>query len=85
MSVGLLKLLAFPVTGPLWIAGMLQQTAERQLYDVDAIREQMADLEDQRHQGLIDNETFESEEERLLARLIEARSYHRQQQLDSQE
>ena len=75
--MGLLKMLAFPITGPLWIAEILKDEAERQMYDVDAIRHQMIDLDRQREAGDIDPETFDHMEERLLARLMEAREYHR--------
>ena len=78
--MGLLKMLAFPVTGPLWIAETLKEEAERQYYDVDGIRHQMLELEEQLHAGMISDETYDHLEERLLQRLLEAREYHRERQ-----
>lgn len=83
--MGLLKLLAFPLTGPLWVAQVVQQEAERQLYDEDSIRAQIDDLQ-QRHQaGEIDDETLERQEEALFERLLDAREYHRRKRLEQQE
>ena len=84
-KMGLLKLLAFPVTGPLWIAQTVRDEAERQFYDIDRIRRQMADLDQQREQGLITPETFEGQEEELLQRLLDAHAYHRGQQEQQEE
>lgn len=78
--MGLLRMMAFPITGPLWIAQILKDEAERQLYDVDSIRQQMLALEQQLNSGEIDQETFDHLEERLLERVVEAREYHRRQQ-----
>jgi len=48
--LGLFKLLTLPVSGPLlgsrWIAGVLRDEAERQLYDVGDIQRRMAELND---------------------------------------
>src|SRR4051812_24780918 len=78
---GLLKVLSFPITGPFigtrWIAGVLLEEAERQLYDEAGIRRQMAEVERQFQLRQIDDATFEARQEALLARLIEARAYHR--------
>src|SRR3954471_1669175 len=78
---GLLKLLSFPVTGPFigtrWIAGVLLEEAERQLYDETAIRRQMAEVERQFQLRQIDAATFETRQDTLLSRLMEARAYHR--------
>ena len=73
----LLKLLAFPITGPMWIAGVVLEEAERQLYDQEAIRRQIADLERAYQIGQIDGDTFERQEQLLLQRLLEARDYRR--------
>jgi hypothetical protein len=79
--LGFLKALTFPVTGPFigtrWIAGVLLEEAERQLYDADGIRQQMAEVERQFQMRQIDGETFERRQEELLARLLEARDYYR--------
>jgi hypothetical protein len=75
--MGLLKLLAFPVSGPFWVAKVVHEQAQRQMYDTDDIRRQIADLEVERRSGRIDQQTFEDREEMLLQRLIDAREYHR--------
>jgi cytochrome c-type biogenesis protein CcmI len=75
--MGLFKLLTFPISGPLAIARVLRDEAERQLYDENAIRQQMAEVERQFQGGEIDGEEFERREEELLERLLEARDYHR--------
>jgi hypothetical protein len=83
--MGLLKLLAFPLTGPLWVAQVIQEEAERQLYDEDAIRGQIAELQ-QRHQaGEIDDDILERQEEALFERLLDARAYHRRKRLEQQQ
>ena len=75
--MGLLKLLAFPVSGPLAVAQVLLDEAERQLYDEDAIRRQLAEVEQQFTAGEIGDEEFERREEELLERLLEAREYRK--------
>lgn len=52
-----------------WVAEKLQETAERELYDPGVLRAQLAGLNRELDEGLIDLETFEAEEERLLDRL----------------
>ena len=78
--MGLLKLLTFPVSGPVWGGKWVLQTildqAEKQHYDVAAIRQQMAELATQYQSGLVDDEQFDRREEALLQRLLEAREYH---------
>jgi hypothetical protein len=75
--MGLLKLLTFPISGPLAVAQVLLDEAERQLYDEAAMRREMAEVERQFQDGVIDGEEFEQREEALLERLLEARDYHR--------
>ena len=75
--MGLLKLLTFPISGPLAVAQVLLDQAERQMYDEAAIRREMAEVERQLRDGEIDGEEFEQREEALLERLLEAREYHR--------
>ena len=81
--MGLLKLLAFPITVPLWAARVVLDQAERTLYDLDAIRQEMAELGRRHQAGEIDDEQFEIEEEVLLQRLIDAREYHRRKELET--
>ena len=83
--MGLLKMLAFPVTGPLWVAQIVRDEAERRLYDVESIRRQLADLQDQHEVGLVSREVYEQTGENLLERLLDAGEYHRRKQLDQQD
>ncbi|MFH9610645.1 gas vesicle protein GvpG [Streptomyces sp. NPDC017448] len=66
---GLLLLPLAPARGVVWVAEKLQETAERELYDPGVLRAQLAGLNRELDEGLIDLETFEAEEERLLDRL----------------
>ena len=78
--MGLLKLLTFPVSGPVlggkWVLQTILDQAERQHYDVAAIQQQMADLATQYQAGLVSDAEFDRREEALLERLLEAREYH---------
>ena len=72
--MGLLgKLLTFPVSGPWWVMEQVVAEAERQLYDEDEIRRQLAELEILHEQGHISDEDLEDAEEQLLERLRIAR------------
>ncbi|WP_228992176.1 gas vesicle protein GvpG [Streptomyces sp. DH8] len=66
---GLLLLPLAPARGVVWVAEKLQETAERELYDPGVLRAQLAGLNRELDEGLIELETFEAEEERLLDRL----------------
>lgn len=82
--MGLLKLLTFPVSVPLsgtrWVLQTVLDEAERKYYDEAAIHHEMAELEKRHQGGVIDDETFEMQEEQLLERLMEARKYHQRKQ-----
>jgi hypothetical protein len=69
----LLKLLTFPVTGPiggtLWIAERLAEQAEREMYNEGAVRGQLMELELRLDMGEISQEEFEQVEAILLERL----------------
>ena len=82
--MGLLKLLTFPVSVPLsggrWVLRTLVDEAERRYYDPAAIRQQMADLEARHRAGELSDDEFDSQEEALLERLIEAREYQQRKQ-----
>ena len=76
--MGLLSTIATaPVAGPLkgvlWILETLVQHAERELYDEDNIRRDLARLEQQFESGTIAIEEFERAEGELLGRLNDAR------------
>jgi hypothetical protein len=82
--MGLLKLLTFPVSFPVsggqWVLQTLLSEAERRYYDEAAIRQEMAELEQQLVAGEVDDTTFDRREEELLARLLEAREYRQQEE-----
>jgi hypothetical protein len=69
---GLLTLPLAPVRGVAWIAEVLHEETERRLYDEDAIRRELAELEwaDERE---ISAEERHAHEEQLLERLRIAR------------
>lgn len=69
---GLLLLPLAPARGVVWVAEKLQETAERELYDPGVIRAQLAELNRELDEGLVDLDAFEVEEERLLDRLHDA-------------
>ncbi len=66
-------LLTLPVLGPIkgvmWIARQVVEQAERELYDEDAVRGQIQELELCYDLGEIGEEEYLAAEERLLARL----------------
>ncbi len=69
----LTNLLTLPVLGPIkgvmWIARQVAEHAERELYDEDAVRGQIQELEMRYDLGEIGEEEYLAAEERLLARL----------------
>lgn len=73
--MGLLtKLITFPVSAPWWVVKQVAQEAERQLYDEDVIRAQLAELEILHEMGEIDDAGLEEAEDQLLDRLRAARA-----------
>lgn len=83
-TMGLLKLLTFPVSGPLlggkWVLQTVHDEAERRYYDPAAIRAEMAELERAHQAGEIDAAQFDQLEEALLQRLLESRDYQQRKQ-----
>jgi hypothetical protein len=75
----LLKLLTLPVTGPIegvvWIAEKVAEQVDRELYDEDAIRGQLMELELRFDLGEISEEDYLKAEEILLDRLKVAREH----------
>jgi hypothetical protein len=73
--MGLLtRLLTLPVSGPLWVVGQIAAEAERRLYDEDAIRAHLVQLEIAFEDGHITEAELEEAEDILLDRLREARA-----------
>jgi hypothetical protein len=68
-----MKLLTLPVAGPIqgviWIAEKVAEQADRVLYDEEAVRGQLMELELRYDLGEISEEEYLAAEEALLARL----------------
>lgn len=60
-----------PVRGVVWVADRLGQAADRELRDPAAVRARLVALNEDLENGLIDEEAFEREEDRLLDLLEE--------------
>jgi Gas vesicle protein G len=71
---GLLTLPLAPVRGTVWLAERIQEQAEQELYDEDAIRAQLMEIDAAREAGEIDEEDATQAEDVLLERLIAARA-----------
>jgi hypothetical protein len=69
----LIDLLTFPVLGPvkgvIWVAEKVAEQAEKELYDEEAVRGQLMELELRYDLGEISEEEYLAAEEALLERL----------------
>ena len=74
LITGLLTLPLAPVRGTIWLAQVIQEHAENQMYDEPAIMSALAELESARDQGIYSDEEIEEAENALLQRLIELRN-----------
>jgi Gas vesicle protein G len=74
LITGLLTLPLAPVRGTVWLAERIQEQAEGELYDEDAIRAQLMDIDAARQAGEIGEEEAAEAEDVLLERLIAARA-----------
>ena len=72
---GLLLLPLAPVRGTVWLAEQVQEQAEADLYDEDAIRQQLMELETLHEAGEIDDEELAMAEDALVERLVAARGF----------
>jgi hypothetical protein len=72
LITGLLTLPLAPVRGTVWLAERIQEQAENELYDENAIRAQLMEIESAREAGEIDEEEATLAEDALLERLIAA-------------
>ncbi len=79
----LLKILTFPISGPiagaLWTAQKIAERAEEVYYDDAPLKAALMELELRLDLGEIDEETFEAEETEILTRLNEIRKHKFQQ------
>jgi hypothetical protein len=74
LITGLLTLPLAPVRGTVWLAERIQEQAEAELYDEDAIRAQLMEIDAARQAGEIGEEEAAEAEDVLLERLIAARA-----------
>jgi Gas vesicle protein G len=74
LITGLLTLPLAPVRGTIWLAERIQEQAEQELYDENAIRSQLMEIEAARQAGEIDEEEATLAEDALVERLIAARA-----------
>ena len=69
LFTGLLTLPLAPVRGVVWIAEQVVEELERELYDEDAIRRELVQLDLDFEDGLIDEEERQVREDALMERL----------------
>jgi Gas vesicle protein G len=74
LITGLLTLPLAPVRGTIWLAERIQEQAEAEFYDEDAIRARLMEIDAAREAGEIDEEEATQAEDELLERLIAARA-----------
>jgi hypothetical protein len=74
LITGLLTLPLAPVRGTIWLAERIQEQAEAEFYDEDAIRAQLMEIDAAREAGEIGEEEAAQAEDELLERLIAARA-----------
>lgn len=70
---GLLLLPLAPVRGTVWLAERIEEQAEQELYDEDAILTELMELEAARAAGDITDDELEAAEDVLVERLLAAR------------
>jgi Gas vesicle protein G len=76
---GLLLLPLAPVRGTVWLAERIQEQAEEELYDERAIQSRLAEIDEARERGEIDEDDATGAEDALLERLIAARAMRGQE------
>jgi Gas vesicle protein G len=75
LITGLLTLPLAPVRGTVWLAERIQEQAEAQFNDEDAIQAGLLELEELREAGEIDPEELDEAEDALIGRLLALRGY----------
>ncbi|NKI41946.1 gas vesicle protein GvpG [Streptomyces physcomitrii] len=75
LLTSILTLPLAPVRGTTWVLDQVILAAEREYYDPAVVRRQLADLEGELTNGLIDDEEFDRREDALLDRLEEIEAY----------
>jgi len=76
---GLLLLPLSPVRGTVWLAERIQEQAEAELYDEEAVQEQLMQLEALHAAGEIDDEERAAAEDALIERLVAIRGLGREE------
>lgn len=76
----LLTLPLAPVRGAVWVLDQVVLTAEREYYDPEPIRQQLAEMEQELLDGHITEEEFDRREDDLLDELEWRQAYQRQLQ-----
>jgi hypothetical protein len=69
LITGILTLPLAPLRGTAWVVDQVLVTAEREYYDPEPVRAQLAALEKELLSGCIDEEEFDRREDELLDRL----------------
>jgi Gas vesicle protein G len=59
-----------PVRGTVWLAECIQEQAEAEMYDEDAIRQSLLELEAAREAGVMDEREIAAAEDELIERLM---------------
>ena len=80
LITGILTLPLAPVRGVAWVAEKVAEQAERELYDENRIMGELAELEEAKNAGELDEEQFNRYVDELLWRL----ELGRQRQLERQ-
>jgi hypothetical protein len=73
LITGLLTLPLAPVRGTVWLAEKIQEQAEAEMYDENAIRESLLELEAAREAGVMDEREIAAAEDILIERLMAIR------------
>jgi hypothetical protein len=76
----LLTLPLAPVRGAVWVMDQVVLTAEREYYDPEPVRQQLAALEQELLDGRITEEEFDRREDELLDELEWRQAYQQQLQ-----
>ncbi|MFJ8666142.1 gas vesicle protein GvpG [Streptomyces sp. NPDC093600] len=77
LITGVLTFPLAPVRGTAWVLDQVLLAAEREYYDPEPVRAQLARLADDLANGRIDAEEFDRREDELLDRLDEIEEYRR--------
>ncbi|APE19859.1 MULTISPECIES: gas vesicle protein GvpG [Streptomyces] len=77
LLTGILTLPLAPLRGTAWVVDQVLLAAEREYYDPEPVRAQLAALVDDLANGRVEAEEFDRREDALLDRLDEIEAYRR--------